>query len=108
MQFKVKAAAAAVAVVALFGIGTMPASAQTIGGSTSCASTQQQGVQSALSSNGTTTTVTVHSYANGREYALTGFGTKSSSNPGVSSGGWSAYSSRTLAWANGYCMPKAT
>lgn len=108
MKFKIKAAAAAFAAVALFSIGTVPASAQTIGGNTSCAWTQQQGVQSALSSAGSSTTITVHSYANGREYSFVGFGTKSSSNPGVSAGSWSALSSKKLAWANGYCMPKVS
>ena len=86
----------------------MPAAAQTVAGHQSCLSHQQYGVQSSISTVGSTSsTVTEHRYSNGRSYFFFGWGTKGSANVGVSSGGWDAYTPGYFVSAYSVCAPKA-
>jgi len=90
-------------------VSTMPASAQTVPGSKSCSSNQQYGVTSVLNGQGaTSSTATVHTLGGVTYPTYYGFGPKSTSRFGVSSGSYEAYtpSPATFYSVAGFCMPK--
>ncbi|MBN9224266.1 MULTISPECIES: hypothetical protein [unclassified Microbacterium] len=91
----------------------LPASAaDTATGSKTCAYVQQYGATTQLSSKGspTSTTAVTHYYSNGYTRTVFGTGAKSSSNPGVSSGSWSAPvgGPYTFHSYSSFCAAKAT
>ncbi len=97
-----------VGALALVLLAASPAAAHTVSGYKSCLSNQQYGVQTSISTTGSTSsTVSIHEYSNQRTYYFYGWGLKGSANVGVSSGGWEAYTPGTFTYANPTCAGKA-
>lgn len=99
------ATAAATAALVL-GTST-PATAGTQSGSTTCTSSQRQGLQSQLTATAPSTALTSHYYhSTGYNPTFTGTSLKTSWNGLTSSGSWEIYSPYTLITAYGFCSPK--
>ena len=89
----------------------LPASAQTVPGYKKCSSNQQYGVTTALNGAGaTSSTATVHTLGGVTYPTYYGFGPKSTSKFGVSSGSYEVYtpSPATFNSVTGFCMPKGS
>ncbi|MEZ3162131.1 hypothetical protein AB1K54_16580 [Microbacterium sp. BWT-B31] len=100
--------AASVAMSAMLVLGGVaPAMAQTQNGSTSCASTHRQGLQSQLTATAPSGALTSHFYnSTGYNPVFYGNALHTSWNGLTSSGSWTIYSPYDLIAASGFCAPK--
>lgn len=89
-------------------VSAMPASAQETSGYKTCSSNQQYGVTTVLNGAGaTSSTITVQTL-DGVSHTYLGFGPKSTSRFGVSSGSYTVYTPTPATFNSivGFCMPK--
>lgn len=103
---RIAIAAAAATVFLVLGAVT-PAAATTQSGSTSCNSSQRQGLKSQLTATAPSTALTSHFYnSTGYNPTFTGTAIKTSWNGLTSSGSWQIYSPYNLIAAYGFCSTK--
>lgn len=107
-KHRARVAIATAAATAMLVLGTVvPATADTRNGSTTCTSSQRQGLQSQLTATAPSTALTSHYYnSTGYNPTFTGNTLKTSWNGLTSSGSWQIYSPYNLITAYGFCSAK--
>lgn len=102
-----KAGAVAALACSLVLAGSLPAMAQSVPGSTTCASTHRQGIDSKLTVTAPSSAGSSHYYnSTGNYFTFTGTTTKRSYNGLTSSGAWNVASDYNVVSATGFCALK--